>query len=78
MYCRVCLELSGAVVSRGSGPSVVPAPRVSWTEVDSPVCLGCGNALTEGSASDLLLDRLSQLARFGLAAYGLPVLTGRS
>ncbi len=78
MYCRVCLELSGAVEARSSGPAAVPAAPVTRSEVVSPVCLSCGTLLTAGSASDLLLERLSQLARFGLAAYGLPVLTSRS
>ncbi|CAN5634236.1 hypothetical protein BH23GEM3_BH23GEM3_13810 [soil metagenome] len=37
-------------------------------------CERCGSALPLTSATETLLDKLSQLARFGLSAGGRPIL----
>lgn len=55
----------GALVSQVEGPI---------SRLGSLYCERCGSALPLTSATETLLDKLSQLARFGLSAGGRPIL----
>ncbi len=64
MICLRCKETSNAVGSKGS-------PERDWGD---RVCEACGASLSHADTTSALLAKLSQLARFGLAAEDGPLL----
>ena len=71
MLCPRCHHRTAS----GAG-ALRPSPRiVVWAErLSSLVCDRCGAVLPQEDATDRLLGKLSQLARFGLAAEASPLL----
>jgi hypothetical protein len=75
MLCELCRESAGGEPARGRTGS----GRHPWKtgRLRAAYCSHCGAALPVEENSDVFLDKLSQLAQFGLTA-GAPLLFERS
>lgn len=72
MLCRRCEVL----VSQLRGCTATPArpTTLRWERFHTLLCARCGAVLPAVDPTDAMLQKLSQLARFGLTAGGKPIL----
>lgn len=74
MLCARCELLEHAAPGERSPRE---AGEEGWQQLEGIVCSRCGALLPLVPASDLLLDGLARLARFGLVAGAHPVVLRR-
>ena len=76
MLCVRC----EALLTASTGPSanrtegLSPVFQEAWTRLNTLLCARCGVALSFVDPANSTLERMSQLARFGLAAGARPIL----
>lgn len=72
MLCRRC----EALLERGSSPrgTSTPAPLWGVARIGNLLCAGCGALLGATHVTERLQEKRSQLAQFGLASSGEPLL----
>lgn len=70
MLCTTCKMLPDSAKERGQSAHSLPG----WERLREVMCEACGALLPPMSQTDRMLRRLSELARFGLAAGGQPIL----
>lgn len=72
MACSYCKELFPQGVRRSCG--FAPESAREWERLRSVICDQCGAVLPVAPSRETLLDKLVQLARFGLADGATPIL----
>lgn len=72
MLCRRCEDL--ALEGGGRLRSTFPKSRASAGPLGSIICGRCGAVLSAEDHVEPLLDKLAQLAQFGLAGESRPLL----
>lgn len=73
MLCEACRQENDRAIPDGRRPRDESDSPAQQADVSAQVCERCGAALSAGPGPDLLA-KLSQLARFGLAADDGPLL----
>ncbi len=71
MLCRRCAELILGTTKRSRSPARRPRNAAASVGV---LCVGCGALLLPEEAAGRWLDKLTQLAQFGLIPGGEPLL----
>lgn len=72
MLCSTCNQISMAILRR-SGRALLRGSW-EWARLESLICSRCGAVLPERDTAEPLLEKLTQLSRFGLAEGGSPLL----
>jgi hypothetical protein len=76
MHCSECERLKSEKARAGQTLQI-PARQRPLAQLGLLFCEHCGSALAVHDETDSLLAKLSQLARFGLAAEDHPILADR-